>query len=145
MGLSALPSKIRREITQPSTMASDITTLATYPATSAADGAVSGTPLIYDDWYPAMRSEGLRSKKLSTAMLLGIPLVLGRRDDGKVFAMRDSCPHRGIPLSCGWFNGKQVTCKYHGWGFEPVSGQCTEIPSLVTGDSLDPRKIFAGA
>ncbi len=126
-------------------MASDNTTLATYPPPSVADGVVPGTSLIYDDWYAAMRTDSLRGKKLSTAMLLGIPLVLGRRDDGRVFAMRDSCPHRGIPLSCGWFDGKQVTCKYHGWGFEPVSGQCTEIPSLVPGDSLDPRKIFAGA
>jgi phenylpropionate dioxygenase-like ring-hydroxylating dioxygenase large terminal subunit len=126
-------------------MASDNTTLATYPPLSVADGVVPGTSLIYDDWYPAMRTDALRGKRLSTAMLLGIPLVLGRRDDGRVFAMRDSCPHRGIPLSCGWFDGKQVTCKYHGWGFEPVSGQCTEIPSLIPGDSLDPHKIFAGA
>ena len=31
-------------------------------------------------------------------MLLGVPLVLGRLKNGKLFAMRDSCPHRGIPL-----------------------------------------------
>ena len=127
------------------TMASDITTLATPPPVAAADGAVPGTTLIYDDWYPAMRTDAIRGKKLATAMLLGIPLALGRRDDGKVFAMRDSCPHRGIPLSRGWFDGKQVTCKYHGWGFEPVSGQCTDIPSLTAADSLDPKRIFAGA
>jgi phenylpropionate dioxygenase-like ring-hydroxylating dioxygenase large terminal subunit len=126
-------------------MAPDITSLATYASASAIDGAVPAASLIYDDWYPAMRTEAIRGKKLSTAMLLGIPLVLGRRDDGRVFAMRDSCPHRGIPLSCGWFDGKQVTCKYHGWGFEPVSGQCIEIPSLTAADSLDPQRIFAGA
>ena len=80
--------------------------------------------LIYDDWYPALRTDTLRRSKLATAMLLGIPLVLGRRDDGRVFAMRDSCPHRGIPLSVGWFDGKRVTCRYHGWEFEPCSGQC---------------------
>ncbi len=127
------------------TMASDTTTLAALPAASATDGAVPGTSLIYDDWYPAIRTDALRDRKLSKAMLLGIPLVLGRRDDGRVFAMRDSCPHRGIPLSCGWFDGKQVTCKYHGWRFEPVSGQCSEIPSLTEADSLDPQRIFAGA
>ena len=33
--------------------------------------------LIYDDWYPALRTDTLRGKKLATAMLLGIPLVLG--------------------------------------------------------------------
>ena len=86
--------------------------------------------LIYDDWYPAMRANGLRKGKLATAMLLGIPLVLGRRGDGRLFAMRDSCPHRGIPLSVGWFDGNRVTCRYHGWEFEPCSGQCELIPSL---------------
>ncbi len=55
------------------------------------------------------------------------------------------CPHRGIPLSYGWFDGQQVTCKYHGWGFEPVSGQCREIPSLTERDSLDPCRIYATA
>jgi phenylpropionate dioxygenase-like ring-hydroxylating dioxygenase large terminal subunit len=102
------------------------------------------TSLIYNDWYPAMRSDGLRGRKMATAMLLGIPLVLGRKEDGALFAMRDSCPHRGIPLSCGWFDGSAVTCKYHGWVFEPESGQCMEIPSLTSQDSY-PRRIYATA
>jgi phenylpropionate dioxygenase-like ring-hydroxylating dioxygenase large terminal subunit len=102
------------------------------------------TSLIYNDWYPAMRSVDLRGRKMKTAMLLGIPLVLGRKEDGALFAMRDSCPHRGIPLSCGWFDGSAVTCKYHGWVFEPESGQCMEIPSLTSQDSY-PRRIYATA
>ena len=77
-------------------------------------------------------------------MLLGIPLVLGRREDGRLFAMRDLCPHRGIPLSCGWFDGKSLTCKYHGWVFEPVSGQCMEIPSLTKDDPF-PRNLHGMA
>jgi phenylpropionate dioxygenase-like ring-hydroxylating dioxygenase large terminal subunit len=108
------------------------------------------TALLFDDWYPALRSDSLAGKKLTTATLLGIPLVLGRKQDGRkqdgsLFAMRDSCPHRGIPLSCGWFDGNHVTCKYHGWSFEPASGQCTQIPSLTPADTLDPGKIYAGA
>ena len=91
-----------------------------------------------------MRSADLRGRKMATAMLLGIPLVLGRKEDGSLFAMRDSCPHRGIPLSCGWFDGSAVTCKYHGWVFEPESGQCMEIPSLTSQDSY-PRRIYATA
>ena len=103
------------------------------------------TTLILDDWYPAIRASAISGKQMATAILCGIPLVLGRKADSKYFAMRDLCPHRGIPLSYGWFDGQQVTCKYHGWGFEPVSGQCREIPSLTAKDSLDPCKIFATA
>jgi len=106
---------------------------------------VPATPLIYNDWYPAMRSRGLRGKKLRTTMLLGIPMVLGRRTDGRLFAMRDNCPHRGIPLSCGWFDGHELTCRYHGWAFEPASGQCQRIPSLTSHETLDPSKIYATA
>ena len=101
--------------------------------------------LIYDDWYPALRTDALRKGKLATATLLGIPLVLGRRSDGRVFAMRDSCPHRGIPLSVGWFDGNRVTCRYHGWEFEPCTGRCELIPSLTTHEHLDATRIYATA
>ena len=119
-------------------MAKDLIQIA--PGSTASAPA---TTLIYDDWYPALRSNRLRGKRLTTAMLLGIPLVLGRRSDGAIFVMRDNCPHRGIPLSCGWFDGATVTCKYHGWAFEAGSGQCREIPSLTGEDTLDPARIYA--
>ncbi|MHB1022997.1 MAG: Rieske 2Fe-2S domain-containing protein [Acidobacteriaceae bacterium] len=99
--------------------------------------------MIYDDWYPAMRCDQLRGKPTKTTLLLGIPLLLGRKKDGSLFAMRDLCPHRGIPLSAGWFDGDQVTCKYHGWSFEPCGGQCTEIPSLTKHDTLEASRIYA--
>ncbi|MGD0732913.1 MAG: Rieske 2Fe-2S domain-containing protein [Terracidiphilus sp.] len=115
--------------------------------TTESGAAIQGptTSFVYDDWYPALRSEKLRSGKLATAMLLDIPLVLGRNADGRVFALRDSCPHRGIPLSVGQFDGRHVTCKYHGWQFEPCSGQCAVIPSLTSRDRLDATRIFATA
>ena len=101
--------------------------------------------LLYNDWYPAVRSERLGGKRLHTTMLMGIPVVLGRKQDGSLFAMRDLCPHRGIPLSCGWFDGEALACKYHGWKFEPLTGQCTEIPSLTSRDTLDPTRIYGTA
>lgn len=111
-------------------------------------GSASGAPpatLIYDDWYPAVRSDRLRGHQTVTTMLLGVPLLLGRTSDRKLFAMRDSCPHRGIPLSYGRLDGSGVTCKYHGWKFNPVSGQCLEIPSLTAHDSVDCSRIYATA
>jgi len=107
----------------------------------------SGPPaeLIFGDWYPAMRTSALRKGRTATALLLGVPLLLGRKNDGKLFAMRDLCPHRGIPLSAGWFDGETVTCKYHGWRFEPCTGQCAEIPSLTSHETLDPTRIYASA
>ena len=110
-------------------------------------GERSGPPteMIFGDWYPALRADGLKRGETALAMLLGIPMLLGRKADGALFALRDLCPHRGIPLSAGWFDGETVQCKYHGWRFEPCSGRCEEIPSLTTFDSLEPTKIFANA
>src|SRR5512142_2716603 len=96
-------------------------------------------------WYPALRSDHVHGRRLITATLLGIPLVLGRDDRRRPFALRDSCPHRAMPLSRGWFDGQSVQCSYHGWKFEPCSGQCTEIPSLAPGQELEVSKIYANA
>jgi phenylpropionate dioxygenase-like ring-hydroxylating dioxygenase large terminal subunit len=99
---------------------------------------------LWDFWYPAMRSNEISGKRLATAMLLEVPLVLGRTSDGKAFAMRDSCPHRGSPLSYGHFDGQAVECCYHGWRFDACSARCIEIPSLASQDKLKVERIFAG-
>ncbi|HXM94058.1 MAG TPA: aromatic ring-hydroxylating dioxygenase subunit alpha [Candidatus Dormibacteraeota bacterium] len=99
---------------------------------------------LWDFWYPALRSTELRGQKLTKAMLLEVPLVVGRTADGQAFAMRDSCPHRGMPLSYGNFDGKSVECSYHGWKFDACTGGCFEIPSLSSHDKLKVERIFAG-
>jgi len=99
---------------------------------------------LWDFWYPAARSTELRGQKLAKALLLEVPLVLGRTAEGKVFAMRDACPHRGMPLSYGRLEGEVVECRYHGWRFDACSGQCVEIPSLTSQDKLKVERIFAG-
>jgi phenylpropionate dioxygenase-like ring-hydroxylating dioxygenase large terminal subunit len=106
---------------------------------------LAGPPaeMIFGDWYPALRSASIKAGGTALTTLLGIPMLLGRKSSGELFAMRDLCPHRGIPLSAGWFDGDTVQCKYHGWRFEPCSGRCEEIPSLTSHDDLEPTKIFA--
>src|SRR5580692_5930253 len=80
--------------------------------------------LLYGFWYRAMASGALTRNRLRKAMLLEIPLVLGRDRQGKPFALRDACPHRGMPLSCGRFDGQNLECSYHGWKFDAHTGQC---------------------
>jgi phenylpropionate dioxygenase-like ring-hydroxylating dioxygenase large terminal subunit len=113
-------------------------------ADSSRNSGTSDLGFLWDFWYPAVRSSEIRGRKLVTAMLLEVPLLLGRTDDGEAFAMRDSCPHRGIPLSYGRFDGKAVECSYHGWKFEACTGRCIEIPSLTSQDKLKVERIFAG-
>src|SRR6266581_4350213 len=107
-------------------------------------GAGSDPGFLWDFWYPALRSSQVRGNRLAAAMLLEVPLVIGRTKDGRAFAMRDSCPHRGMPLSYGHFDGKNLECSYHGWRFDACSGRCFEIPSLTSQDKLKVDRIFAG-
>src|SRR5947207_6447569 len=104
---------------------------------AAADGLLRGF------WYAALRSDRVRGTRLHPAMLLGIPLVVGRDAHRAAFALRDSCPHRGMPLSFGQFDGQTLECSYHGWKFHPTSGQCREVPSLTARDKLKVDRIFA--
>ena len=73
-------------------------------------------------------------------MLVNRPFLMVRDRAGKVSALDDHCPHRGIPLSDGTFDGDQVECCYHGWKFD-CSGVCTEIPSLTPDSAVKPERI----
>ena len=101
--------------------------------------------MLWGFWYPALRSDQLRGRKLERAMLLEVPLVLGRDTAGKPFALRDVCPHRAFPLSFGRFDGASVECAYHGWQFDAHTGQCRHIPSLTADSKLKCERIYAGS
>lgn len=94
-------------------------------------------------WYPALRSAQLTGRKLVSTMLLGAPLVIGRDSARRAFALRDSCPHRGIPLSFGRFDGEVIECCYHGWRFDAATGQCRGIPSLTSESKVIVDRIYA--
>ena len=94
-----------------------------------------GTTLLKNFWYLALAGSALKPGRMTAKRLLGEPLLIGRAADGAVFALRDICPHRGIPLTYGDFDGREVACSYHGWRFG-IDGRCTAIPSLVPGQSL---------
>lgn len=99
--------------------------------------------MLRDFWYPAIRSSRVRRAELRKATLLGEPLAIGRDAAGRIFALRDTCPHRGMPLTCGRVDGQLLECSYHGWRFDVHSGQCREIPSRVEGDKLKVERIYA--
>jgi len=109
--------------------------------------------MLFGFWYRALPANQLRRGEIVKTMLLEQPLVIGRgrgrgrgRDhEGQPFALRDACPHRGMPLSCGKFDGQQIECSYHGWRFDAHTGQCRLIPSLVPEQNLKIDRIYAGS
>lgn len=98
------------------------------------------TELLKNVWYCALLSHELKPQELQTREIMGEPVVFFRETSGLVRALRDICPHRGIPFSYGRVVADTVECPYHGWKFNG-DGVCTEIPSLCEGQDLDCRKI----
>ena len=98
--------------------------------------------LLHDYWYVASPAASLKPGAMLPVTLLGQQVLLLRDKEGRVSALRDFCPHRGMPLRYGRFDGCEVECCYHGWRFD-MQGTCTSIPSLVE-EKTDITKIKTG-
>ena len=51
--------------------------------------------------------------------------------NGEFYAIENSCPHRGAPLSEGDLCGHIVECGLHGWQFDVRSGECLTVPETI--------------
>ena len=49
--------------------------------------------------------------------------------DGTFFAIADTCPHKGGPLSDGTLEGFEVTCPWHGAKFDIRTGRVLAPPA----------------
>jgi phenylpropionate dioxygenase-like ring-hydroxylating dioxygenase large terminal subunit len=96
-------------------------------------------------WYRAAPGKQVGRNQLRKTRLLEVPLVIGRDRQGLPFVLHDACPHRGMPLSYGHFDGQEVECSYHGWRFDAHTGQCRLIPSLTADQKLKVERIYAGS
>ncbi len=94
-----------------------------------------------DLWYFGALSRDIKPGGLKRVVLLGEPVLVGRMKNGEAFALRDICPHRGVPLSAGRVLAENtVECPYHGWRFG-ADGVCSLIPSIVEGQTLEASRI----
>ena len=90
-------------------------------------------------WYPAFFSHELEEADASHGngepvenfrceVILG-ERILFRRIDGQVYAIRDQCIHKGVPLSkkpeC--YTRETITCWYHGFTYDLKSGALINI------------------
>ena len=81
-------------------------------------------------WYPVFTS-GQVDEKAKAITLLGDDLVFMRRQ-GKVYAIKNECAHRGTrfthPLGKYYFKGTNtIMCGYHGWTFDVTNGMCVAV------------------
>jgi len=87
------------------------------------------------DQIPRLGSRLVRTDTMDVAVF--------RTGDDQVFALRDSCPHRGGPLSQGIVHGTSVTCPLHNWKIDLASGEalgpdegCTNVFATKVEDGV---------
>jgi nitrite reductase (NADH) small subunit len=73
-------------------------------------------------WIDVGPLMGLPERGARVVRVGAIDIAGFRTRGGAVFALRDSCPHRGGPLSQGIVHGERVTCPLHDWVIDLKSG-----------------------
>lgn len=93
-------------------------------------------------WLAVLPARALKAGAMDGRIIADQPVVLWRDEAGRVCAVRDMCPHRGVPFSAGRLveDGRELECPYHGWRFG-ADGRCAAIPSMVEGQQSDIGRI----
>ena len=93
---------------------------ATFPLLAQQGGLI-------EHWYPVGFSDDLQRNQAIRQVVLGVPILVWRKEDANVCGFVDICPHRQAQLSQGSIDQFGLTCPYHGWRFGS-EGQCNHIP-----------------
>ncbi len=80
-------------------------------------------------WHPIASSSDLPLRHVCQAQLLGREFAVWRADDGHVNVWENRCLHRGVRLSIGTSDGRELKCRYHGWRYANRTAGCTYIPA----------------
>ena len=80
------------------------------------------------EFAPAIAVVDLPPGTAAEVLVGGQPVALFNVE-GTFHALAGRCPHRGGPLGQGYLDGSRVTCPWHNWTFDVVTGQ-----NVVNGD-----------
>jgi ferredoxin-NADP reductase/nitrite reductase/ring-hydroxylating ferredoxin subunit len=80
-------------------------------------------------WYPIAAAHDLPFRHVFHGQLLGREFAVWRADDGYVNIWENRCLHRGVRLSIGINDGRELKCQYHGWRYANRTAGCTYIPA----------------
>jgi phenylpropionate dioxygenase-like ring-hydroxylating dioxygenase large terminal subunit len=78
-------------------------------------------------WYAVAWASDLKPQAILPVMLWEQAIALFRDRQGRVQAVENICPHKGVAMDKGKVEGDAIVCGYHGWQFSGA-GTCTQIP-----------------
>jgi 3-ketosteroid 9alpha-monooxygenase subunit A len=80
-------------------------------------------------WFQLGWSQDFPTGQAIPLFLFGTDLVAVRTESGRVRLFDAHCPHMGAHLGYGAVvKGDNVSCPFHGWGFDGATGKNVEIP-----------------
>lgn len=86
-------------------------------------------------WYAVAWANQVKVREIVSVTIWQEAIAIYRDSNGKVYALEDACPHKGVALHKGIVQGENVACPYHGWEFDG-KGNCVSIPYLPAGQKL---------
>ncbi|MEM9947545.1 MAG: Rieske 2Fe-2S domain-containing protein [Cyanobacteria bacterium P01_D01_bin.36] len=85
---------------------------------------------LLNHWHPTIKSTLLKKKPIAV-QLCNEEVVLFRTSTGRVSALKNRCPHRGMRLSKGWVEKDEIVCPYHAWRYaDDGKGVSPSTPKL---------------
>jgi nitrite reductase/ring-hydroxylating ferredoxin subunit len=80
--------------------------------------------------------EDFSEGKLTKVQVKGEDAVIANVG-GRIYAVADSCTHRGAPLHEGELEGTILTCPWHGGQFDVTTGKVTSPPPMRDAVAFD--------
>lgn len=71
----------------------------------------------------------LQEGKMIKVSIQGTPVLLIKQQ-GKIFAIDNRCPHQGCAFSGGTLDGLVIVCPCHDWRFDLTTGEYEEAPGF---------------
>lgn len=84
----------------------------------------------------------LPAEGLAKEFLCGKKVICVANVRGTITAMDNICLHRGGPLGQGLIEGDKVVCPWHGWQWDPKTGEAAHNPKAKV--AVYPIKVEGG-
>ena len=82
--------------------------------------------------FKVAASDEIKAGEMFATTVEGTKLLLSRVD-GEVKGVIDKCTHLGMPMRKGKFDGRVITCPFHGSRFDIATGENLDWVSNIMG------------
>ncbi len=78
-------------------------------------------------WVEVVNTDQVPEGEKRCILAMNVPLVVCRVA-GNWFALKNVCPHAGLPLGEGQLHGHVLTCPFHGYTYNIRNGRNVDWP-----------------